>query len=117
MLRQLSWQTVGLVAVLGALALGLASLTHWDSGAILGLVGVLVGIGGGAAVAGARAETVDRIGETADQIHEETAAQTDTLGTIARRLNGDLDARIEAGAQRAADRVLDTLRAEGIIHQ
>ena len=86
-MTKLNWPTVGLIAVLGAIAVALATLADWDAAAILGLLGILGGIGGGAAVAGNVAGKVD-------QVHAETAAQTDTINTIERRTNGELDERI-----------------------
>lgn len=103
-MKQLTWPAVGLIAVLGAVTTVLAAFTDWGSGEILGLVGILAGIGGGAAVAGGVAGRVD-------ELRVETTAQTTQLGTIERRVNGELDARIEAGA----DRVLDELRRQGVI--
>lgn len=107
-MSKLSWQTVGLIAVIAAVVVALATLTTWGSGEILALVGILGGLGGGAAVAGGVAGRVD-------QLQAETTAQTTQLGTIERRVNGELDARIEAGANRAAVTVLAELRAQGVI--
>lgn len=107
-MKQLTWPAVGLIAVLGAVTIGLAAFTDWGSGEILGLVGILAGVGGGAAVAGGVSGRVD-------QLQAETSAQTTQLGTIERRVNGELDARIEAGANRAALTVLAELRAQGVI--
>lgn len=103
-MSKLSWPTVGLIAVLSAVAVALATLAHWDPAAILGVLGILGGIGGGAAVAGGVSGRVD-------QLQAETTAQTGQLTTIAHRVNGELDARIEAGA----NRVLDELRRQGVI--
>jgi hypothetical protein len=103
-MQKLTWPAVGLIAVLAATAVTLATLARWDAAAILGVLGILGGIGGGAAVAGGVAGRVD-------ELRVETTAQTTQLGTIERRVNGELDARIEAGA----DRVLDELRRQGVI--
>jgi len=108
LMSKLSWQMVGLIAVLSAAAVALATLADWDPAAILGALGVLGGIGGGAAVAGGVSGRVE-------QLQADTAAQTTQLGTIERRVNGELDARIEAGANRAALKVLAELRAQGVI--
>jgi hypothetical protein len=107
-MTRLSWPTVGLIGVLAAVAVALAALTDWGSGEILGLIGVLGGIGGGAAVAGGVAGRVD-------DVFNETVGQSETLGTIAHRVNGELDARIAAGADQAANAVLAELRAQGVI--
>lgn len=53
MASKLTWPVVGLIAVLGIVAFGMAAVAHWDAGAILGLLGILGGLGGGAAVTGA----------------------------------------------------------------
>lgn len=85
-MNKLTWPTVGLIAVLGALAVALATLAHWDAGAILGVLGILGGIGGGAAVGGAVAGKVE-------DVHQETAAQTQVLAKIDHQTNGQLAAR------------------------
>lgn len=85
-MNKLTWPTVGLIAVLGAIAVLLATLAHWEAGAILGAVGILAGIGGGAAVGGAVAGRVD-------EVHAETAAQTQTLAKIDHQTNGQLAVR------------------------
>lgn len=107
-MKQLTWPAVGLIAVLGVVTIGLAGFTDWGSGEILGLVGILAGIGGGAAVAGGVSGRVE-------QLAAETTAQTSTLNTVAHRVNGELDARIAAGADRAAENVLAVLRDQGVI--
>jgi uncharacterized protein HemX len=106
--KQLSWPAVGLIAVLAGTVVALATLTDWGSGEILGVAGILAGIGGGAAVAGGVSGRVD-------EIAAETTAQTQTLNTIDRRTNGELDQRIEAGSRAAADQVLAELREQGVI--
>jgi len=124
MTSRLTWQAVVLLAVLGGVAVGLSFATSWDSSEIIALVGVLAGIAGGAVAGGAAAQSV---GTKVDAIHAETTAQTETIATIERRTNGELDARIaaamtaarEAGAQDGAERgaamVLRELAAQGII--
>ena len=77
-MQRLTWPAVGLIAVLGGIAVALATLAHWDAGAILGVLGILGGIGGGAAVAGGVAGRVDE---------------------VAGRLNGELDGRIVAAVR------------------
>lgn len=120
MVNKLTWQMVAFMGVLAATTVGLASFTDLDSGAILGVLGVLAGIGGGAAVGGAMTSKVD-------EVHAETQAQTSTLDeqtstldTIAQRVNGELDARIseamEDAAETGAARVLKVLREQGVIH-
>lgn len=107
-MTRLNWQTVGLIAVLSGVAVAMAALTSWSPAEILGLLGLLAGIGGGAVITGAVSGRVE-------QLQAETSAQTTQLGTIERRVNGELDARIEAGADRAVIKVLAELRAQGVI--
>jgi hypothetical protein len=94
--KQLTWPAVGLIAVLAATAIALATLAGWDAGAILGVLGILGGIGGGAAVAGGVSGSVE-------QLRGETAAQTTTLDTVAHAVNGGLEARLEAVVRRVLD--------------
>lgn len=116
---KLNWPAVGLIAVLAGVVVALAAFTGWGSGEILAVVGILAGIGGGAAVGSA-------VGGRVDEVHKETQAQTstldsqtETLGTIARRVNGELDGRIQAGMEEAAEmgaaRALAVLRDQGVI--
>lgn len=111
-MQKLTWPMVGLIAVLGGVALALATLAKWDPAAILGLLGILGGLGGGAAVAGGVAGRVQ-------QLQEETQAQTPVLAEVARRVNGDLDQRIAAAQEEAAEqgaaRVIAVLRDQGVI--
>jgi hypothetical protein len=107
-MSKLTWQTVALIGVIAAVVVALATLTDWGSGEILALVGILGGLGGGAAVAGGVAGRVE-------QLQAQTTAQTTTLDTVARRVNGELDARIAAGADQAAAKVLAVLRDQGVI--
>lgn len=95
-MNKLTWPTVGLIAVLAATGVALATLAHWDAGAILGVLGILGGIGGGAAVGGAVAGKVE-------DVHAETVAQTETINTVAKRVNGELDERIAAAMEEAAE--------------
>lgn len=115
MAKNLTWPAVVLVGVLGGLALGLLTLTDLTSGAVIGIVGVLAGVGGGAAVASAPSATAARVEET----HAETVQQTETLNTIARRVNGELDARIAAAVEEGNGKVvaemMAALRDEGVI--
>ena len=107
-MNKLTWPTVGLIAVLGALAVALATLAHWDSGAILGVLGILGGIGGGAAVAGGVAGKVD-------DVHAETTAQTTQLNAIERRVNGELDGRIAAAVKQGNTDLIAELARRGVI--
>jgi uncharacterized protein HemX len=106
--KQLSWPTVGLIAVLGAVSIGLASLTSWGSGEILGLVGILAGIGGGAAVAGGVSGRVE-------ELQTETSAQSAQLHNIERRVNGELDGRIASAVDKGNTDLLHVLREKGVI--
>lgn len=111
-MQKLTWPAVGLLAVISGVVVALATLTDWVSGEILGVAGLLAGIGGGAAVAGGVAGRVE-------QVHAETTAQTQTINTIERRTNGELDARIAAAQEEAAEqgaaRVITELRRQGVI--
>lgn len=109
-MKQLTWPMVGLTAVLGLVAVGLAAFTDWGSGEILGLVGILAGTAGGAAVGGVVAGGVSG---RVDQLAAETTAQTEQLETIGRRVNGELDARIAEAVQRGnADLLAELERRE-----
>lgn len=104
-MNKLSWPTVGLIGVLGAIAVALATLAHWEAGAILGMVGILAGIGGGAAVGGAVAGKVD-------VVHAETEAQTRTLQKIERQTNGLSTKEKQDIAEAAAAAVLRQMRGQ-----
>lgn len=116
MSKQLTWQAVAFLAIVGALVVALAGFTDWGSGEILAAAGLLLGVGGGAAIGGAVSSKVD-------DLHADTTAQTTTLDTIARRVNGELDNRIgsameeaaETGAARAISAMLSELRKQGVI--
>ncbi len=114
-MKNLTWPAVALVAVLGGLAVALLALTDLSSGEVLGIIGVLACVGGGAASASVPNGTAARV----EEIHTETQAQTAVLETVERRTNGELDARIEAGMERAADKavaeVIGALRREGVL--
>lgn len=118
-MNKLSWPAVGLIAVLAATALGLASLAHWDPAAILGVLGILGGIGGGAAVTNAVAGRVDEVHRETQTQTQTLSDQTATLDTVARRVNGELDGRIAAAQEEAAEqgaaRVIAVLREQGVI--
>lgn len=113
-MKGLTWPAVVLVAVLGGLAVALLSLTDLSSGEVLGIMGVLAGVGGGAAVAQAGNGGVQT---TVDAIHAETQSQSAMLETVERRTNGELDARIEAGMERAVAQVIEALRLEGVLRR
>lgn len=100
---KLTWPAVTLIAVLAAAAIGLATLAHWEPGAILGAIGILAGIGGGAAVGGAVAGKVD-------DVHAETARQSKTLAQIEHQTNGVSAAERQDIAERAAAAVLARLK-------
>lgn len=113
---KLTWQAVVLLAVLGGIAVALAVWSPWQSAEILALIGILGGLATGAAVGGAVAGNVsNRI----DQVHAETQQQTPILETVARRVNGELDARIAASMEEAAEmgaaRAIGVLRDRGVI--
>lgn len=99
-MNRLTWQAVGLLAVLGGVAVALAAVTGWGSAEILALIGILGGIGTGAAVGGAVAGGV---AQRVDAVHTETMAQTPILQGVARRVNGELDDRIAHAMEEAAE--------------
>lgn len=107
-MTKLSWQTVALIAVLGAVSIGLSAFTDWGSGEILGLVGILAGVGGGAAISGGVSGRVE-------QLQADTEAQTRTLDRVAQRVNGELDARIAYAVKAGSEQVLGALRDQGVI--
>lgn len=107
-MNKLTWPTVGLIAILGGIAVALATLARWEPGAILGVLGILGGIGGGAAVGGAVAGRVD-------QVHAETAAQTPILEGVARSVNGDLDRRMAAHVKQGNADLVAELQRRGVI--
>lgn len=111
-MQKLTWQAVVMLAAIGAVDVALAALADWGSTEVLALSAVLAGIGGGAAVGGAITGAVQT---RVEQLQAETTAQSQTLATIDRRTNGELDARIAAGARQAADQVLAELREQGVI--
>lgn len=100
-MARLSWPTVGLITVLGLIALGLASLARWDTGSVLGLIGVLGGLGGGAAVAGGVAGRVE-------EVHDQTKQ-------ISGRLNGELDNRIASANAKQLTDIQQLLSDRGLI--
>jgi hypothetical protein len=105
---RLNWPTVTLLAVLGVVVIALATLTDWGSGEILGVIGVLGGIGGGAAVAGSVAGKVD-------QVQAETAAQTTQLNAIERQTNGLSTTEKQEIAERGAAVIIVELKRQGVI--
>lgn len=107
-MNRLTWQAVALIAVLAGVVIALATLTGWGSGDILAVIGILAGIGGGAAVAGGVAGRVE-------QLQQETTAQTATLDTVARRVNGELDERIAAAVDQGNADLIRLLRENGVL--
>ena len=118
-MTRLTWPTVALTGVVGALAVALATLARWGTDDVLAVTAVLAGISGGAVAGGAAAAGVQqRVNELQAEtraVREETSAQTSTLQTIEHRTNGELDARIAAGSRQAADQVLSELREQGVL--
>jgi hypothetical protein len=111
-MKNLTWQSIVLVAVLGGLGVALLTLTSLSSGEVMGILGVLAGIGGGAALAEARNGNVpDRV----EQIAVETQAQTETLNTVARRVNGELDSRIKQAVDDGNADLIRLLREQGLL--
>lgn len=114
MTKQLTWQTVGVLAILAGTTVALSALSHWDAPEIIAAIGVLSGIGAASAVGGA---ITNGVSQRVDQIQQETTAQTETIQTIERRTNGELDARIAAAMEEAAEmgaaRAVAVLQADG----
>lgn len=106
MTKQLTWPTVGLIAVISGVTIALATLTEWQSGEILGVAGLLAGIGAGAAVGGAA--SAGMAGQV-EAVRTETQAQTQQLTNIERRVNGELDARIKDAVDRGNRDLLEML--------
>lgn len=98
-MNKLTWPTVGLIAVLGGIVVALATLAHWDATGIAAVLGILVGVGGGAAVVGTVAGKVD-------DVHTETAAQNEVLAKIDHQTNGLSATERQDIAERAAAAVL-----------
>ncbi len=117
MTRNLSWPAVALVAVLGALALGLLIFTDLTGGAVLGIIGVLAGIGTGQMIAAGPLGQAQRM----EEIHAETMQQTPLLETVARRVNGELDGRIEAAVEagngKVVAEIMSALTDAGVIRR
>ena len=115
-MKQLTWQTIALILVLAATTVALATLTSWGAPEIVALVAVLAGPGAATAVGGAATAGMQ---QRVDAIHAETAAQTATLEQVASRVNGELDGRIAAAMEDAAEtgsaRTLAELRRQGVI--
>jgi len=111
-MNKLTWPAVAFLGVIGVVMVALAALTDWGSGEILAAAGLLITVGGGAAIGGAVAGKVD-------DLHAETTAQTATLTTVAKRVNGELDGRIAAAMEEAAEtgaaRAIAALRDQGVI--
>jgi hypothetical protein len=119
-MNRLTWPAVALIGVLAGVAVALATLADWDTTAILGVLGVLAGIGGGAAVAGGVAGKVEDVHDATTAQNATLADQDKTLATIARRVDGELDKRIvdamEDAAETGAARAIAALRSNGVIH-
>lgn len=90
-MTRLTWPAVGLIAVLAVTAVTLATLAHWDAAAILGVLSILGGIGGGAAIVGGVNSRVEE---------------------VAGRLNGELDARIIEAVRRGNSEQLSAIVRE-----
>lgn len=111
-MTKITWQAVALLATVGAIVVALANTTSWSSSEILAVAAVLAGLATGVSVGTAMTGGVQ---SRVEQLQAETTAQTQTLNTIDRRTNGELDQRIEAGSRAAADQVLAELREQGVI--
>lgn len=116
MSNRITWQSVAVLAVLGAVGVALAAFTELSAGEITGMLGILGGVAIGPVVA---QQAVGQVSDRVEQIQKETAQQTPVLQRMAHRINGDLDLRIntamEEAAEMGAGRALAALRAEGVI--
>lgn len=99
-MKQISWQTIAMLAVVGGITVSLAKFTTWSSSEITALVGIMSGLAMGGVVGGAGAGAA---AARVDQVHDLNVAQSETLKTIERRTNGELDARIAAATEKAAE--------------
>lgn len=93
--------SVGLVALLLFAALILATVAHWEVGAIIGLITGLLGVATPVLVLLNRLPGIE---QDQAQLRQETQAQTATLEVLDRRTNGDLDRRIAAALDAAVAR-------------
>ncbi len=114
-MRNLTWPAVALVAVLGGLSVALLSLTPLSATEVMGIVAVLAGVGGGAAVASAASGDARQVAADVAEIRAETTGQTQTLDTVARRVNGELDGRIKDAVDQGAADLIKLLRLNGVI--
>lgn len=120
MLSSRTWQAVVSLAIVAAVVIALAIFTDWGSTEIMGVAVGLAGVAAGTTIGGSIASGVrDRV----EEIKTETGQQSATLATVARRVNGELDARLHAAvaagqeetADMAAARVISALREKGLI--
>lgn len=95
-MQKLSWQAISLLGILAAMVVLLAVFTSWSSSDIIAVASIVAGIGGGAAA-------VSGLSGRVDDLHAETTAQTPVLATVARRVDGELDDRIAAAMEEAAE--------------
>jgi hypothetical protein len=102
------WAGVALVAIVAAIGLGL-SFAGWTDQAVIGWT---AGIG---TFAGSVFALLLKVEGKTDAQTQQLTQISDTMATVERRTNGELDARIEAGMRRAADLVLAELRKQGVI--
>lgn len=87
--------SAALIICLIAAAVALA-FARWTAGEIIGLLSAVVGL----------AAVLLPLLDKAINLHRESGEQTATLRVIDKRTNGELDARIQAGAEQAATAVL-----------
>ncbi len=116
---QLTVLILGTLLGMIALVLCLAVWADWSDGAIVGMVSAFGTLASGVIVAVRNqqktAEVLDGQGEQLATIERQNSAQTQRLETVAKRVNGELDARLAANEQRTAALVLDELRRQGVI--
>jgi hypothetical protein len=106
------WAGVALVSIVAALGVGL-SYAGWTDQAVAGWT---VGIG---TFAGAVFTLLLKVENKTDGQTAQLDQIQDTMATVERRTNGELDARITAAMEEAAEmgaaRVLAVLREQGVI--
>lgn len=110
-MNRITWQAVALLATIGGVDVAMA-LTDWGAGDVLAITAVLGGIGGSVVTGSA---ITSGVASRVDQLQAETSSQSRTLETLDRRTNGELDARIAAGARSAVDQVVAELREQGVL--
>lgn len=116
LMKQLSWQTIAMVAVIGGMTVALGTFTNWSPNDITSLAFALTGLAVGGVIGGGMAGGV---ASKVDEVHALNVEQSKTLDTVERHTNGDLDKRIAAAVDESHNRgrevTLEILREQGLI--